>query len=145
MAIWFLKDYKAIPASLNAYLGNHIHGRLNIEYTDIGEDWIKAQMPCTPVTHNPMGIMHGGAISLFADSVGGVSTNACVDRSVTNYVTLNLSINFFSSVREGMIYATAHPVQVGKSTAVTNVEVTSEKGKLIAVACLTMANYVRPS
>jgi 1,4-dihydroxy-2-naphthoyl-CoA hydrolase len=56
--IWF-KEFT--PAMLNDRPKNHIGAVLGIEFTEVGDDFITATMPVDERTHQPAGILHGGA------------------------------------------------------------------------------------
>ncbi len=52
---------------------------LGIEFTEIGSDYLKATMPVDSRTHQPMGLLHGGASVAFAEKVGSMAGNLAVD------------------------------------------------------------------
>ncbi|WP_258956471.1 hotdog fold thioesterase [Legionella sainthelensi] len=58
MAIWF----KEISLNdLNQFGKNTMSEYLNIQFIEIGDDFLKATMPVNERTKQPIGILHGGA------------------------------------------------------------------------------------
>ncbi len=115
---------------------------LDIKFTDIGDDYLKAQMPVDNRTKQPMGIMHGGASCVLAETVGSTAANFCVDE--TRYcVGLDINVNHIRAMRSGFVVGTAKPYHLGRSTQVWGIEMTDEEGKLVSVSRLTMAVMIK--
>ena len=112
---------------------------LGIEFTEYGEDYLVARMPVNEKTRQPIGIMHGGASCVLAESVGSTAANCCVDTSKFYCVGLDINTNHIRSIREGFVIATARPYHLGKTTQVWGIEIKDEQDKLISVNRLTMA------
>lgn len=111
---------------------------LGIRYTDVGSNHLEATMPVGPRSHQPMGILHGGATAALVESVGSAASALHLDPSARHAVGLSLSINHLGSIREGMVIARADAVHLGRSTHVWDVRVRDESGRQIAVSRLTM-------
>ncbi len=112
---------------------------LGIEFIEIGDDYIKAKMPVDHRTHQPIGIMHGGASCVLAETVGSIAANYCVDPDKYYCVGLDINTNHIRSIRSGYVIGTAKPFHLGKSTQVWGIEIVNEEGRLISVNRLTMA------
>lgn len=112
---------------------------LNIQFTEIGDDFLIARMPVNERTKQPAGIMHGGASCALAESVGSTAANYCVDQSQFYCVGLDINTNHIRSIKEGFVIATAKPFHLGKTTQVWSIEIVNEEKKLISVNRLTMA------
>lgn len=111
---------------------------LDIVCIELGDDYLIASMPITDKNRQPLGIMHGGASCVLAESVGSIAANFCVDEN--HYcVGLDINTNHIRSVREGKVIATAKPFHLGKTTQVWGIEIKNEESKLISVNRLTMA------
>jgi acyl-CoA thioesterase len=82
------------------------------------------------LTH-PYGIAHGGAIASLADSAVAMALIDLVDPG-DRITTIEFKINFFASVDKGRLEAHAKIIHKGSKTAVGDVEVVDEKGKLVA-------------
>lgn len=111
---------------------------LAIEFTEIGDDFLTARMPVNQHTRQPIGIMHGGASCVLAESVGSTAANCCVDPNRFYCVGLEINTNHIRSIREGFVFGTAKPFHLGKSTQVWSIEITNEKKELISINRLTM-------
>lgn len=122
---------------------NTMVAHLGIEFTEIGDDFLVAKMPVDMRTHQPLGIMHGGASCVLAESVGSVAANCCVDLSKYYCVGLDINTNHIRSIREGYVIGTAKPFHLGKTTQVWGIDITDENEKLISVTRLTMAVLMR--
>lgn len=116
---------------------------LGIEFTEIGDNFLIARMPVDERTKQPLGIMHGGASCVLAETVGSTAANFCVDQSQQYCVGLDINTNHIRSAREGYVMGIAKPFHLGKSTQVWGIEIMNEEKKLISVNRLTMAVLAR--
>lgn len=112
---------------------------LGIEFIELGDDFLVARMPVNERTKQPIGIMHGGASCVLAETVGSTAANYCVDFSHSYCVGLDINTNHIRSMRNGFVIATAKPFHLGKSTQVWGIEIENEQGQLVSVNRLTMA------
>jgi 1,4-dihydroxy-2-naphthoyl-CoA hydrolase len=136
MAIWF----KAFDlARLNERRANTVDELLGITYSAFGEDWLAAKMPVDRRTHQPMGLLHGGASALLAESLGSVGANLCVDSTKSYCVGQTLTASHVSSVTDGEVYGTARPKHLGKRSQVWQIEVRKAGDALVCLATLTVA------
>ena len=117
---------------------NTMVDHLGIEFTDIGEDFLVARMPVDERTRQPIGIMHGGASCVLAETVGSTAANCCIDLTTSYCVGLDINTNHIRSIREGFVIGTAKPFHIGRSTHVWSIEIINEKNQLISVNRLTM-------
>lgn len=136
MAIW---QTKLTLESVNERSRNTMMEFLGIECIEIGDDYLVAKMPVDHRTRQPIGIMHGGASCVLAESVGSTAANCCVDQNKFYCVGLDINTNHIRSIREGFVFGTAKPFHLGKSTQVWSIEIVDEKKQLISVNRLTMA------
>jgi uncharacterized protein (TIGR00369 family) len=111
---------------------------LNITYTDIGEDYLTAQMPVNSSVHQPMGLLHGGASVALAESTGSAAVHVFIDSDNFEVRGLEISANHLKSKRDGIITATARPIHKGKTTHLWEVKITDEIGTLISLCKITM-------
>lgn len=112
---------------------------LGIQFTAIGEDYIEAKMPVDHRTHQPLGLLHGGASVALAETLGSVAATYCVDFSVQYCVGLEINANHIKSVKDGFVYGTARPIHVGKKTQVWEIEIVNDKKELVCVSRITLA------
>jgi len=112
---------------------------LGIEFVGVGDDYLEATMPVNAKTRQPMGIMHGGASCVLAETVGSTAAQYCLDVNTHYCVGLDINTNHIRSIRDGIVKAKATPYHLGKSTQVWSIEIKNSEEKLISVTRLTMA------
>ncbi len=112
---------------------------LGIEFTKIGEDFIEAKMPVDSRTHQPMGLLHGGASVALAETLGSVGASCCIDMSTSYCVGLEINANHIKSMRSGFAIGVAKPIHIGKKTHVWEIRITNEQLELVCVSRITMA------
>lgn len=123
---------------------NTLVEHLGIEITEVGDDYMIASMPVDHRTHQPMGILHGGASIALAETVGSMAANLAVDEN--HYcVGLEVNGNHLKSVSSGKVLAKAKPVHLGRSTQVWDIRISDESEKNICISRLTMAVLKKPS
>jgi 1,4-dihydroxy-2-naphthoyl-CoA hydrolase len=132
--------WKVTPevAQLNEHADNLV-GHLGIEFTEIGTDYLKARMPVDRRTHQPYGLLHGGASVVLAETLGSTGAMLCVDQSKSYVVGLEVNANHVRSVAGGWVIGTARPLHVGRSTQLWDIHIVDEAGKLVCVSRLTVA------
>lgn len=137
MSIWFKKDLKVQDF---LHLGkNTMSEFLEMEFVEIGNDFLKMQMPVTNKTKRPFGILHGGASVALAETVGSFASALVVDSSLKNCVGLEINANHIKSVSDGFVIATCKPIHLGRSTHVWDIQIHSHEQKLICISRLTVA------
>lgn len=117
---------------------------LGIRLTEIGEDFLRATMPVHPQTHQPMGVLHGGASVSLAETVGSMAANLCVDAERHVCLGQEINANHLRSVASGMVTATARPYHIGARSQVWHIEIRDERQRLVCVSRLTIAVVERP-
>lgn len=118
---------------------NTIVSHLGIEFTKVGDNYVCAQMPVDNRTRQPIGIMHGGASCVLAETVGSIAANFCVDPLEFYCVGLDINTNHIRSVRFGYVIATAKPFHLGGSTQVWGIKIVNKAEELISISRLTVA------
>ncbi|MBZ2187640.1 hotdog fold thioesterase [Alcanivorax sp. JB21] len=135
MAIW---TQAPDLATANRLQQGTICEHLGIRITDIGDDSLTGTMPVDTRTHQPMGILHGGASVVLAESLGSMAANMCA--APGHYcVGLDINANHLRSVRTGLVTGVARPLHLGRSTQVWEIHIREESGKPVCVARLTMS------
>jgi 1,4-dihydroxy-2-naphthoyl-CoA hydrolase len=112
---------------------------LGIEFTAIGEDWLEAKMPVDARTHQPLGLLHGGASVALAETLGSVAATCCVDLKNQYCVGLDINANHIKSVKNGFVYGKTKPLHIGKKTHVWEIRITNEEKELVCISRITMA------
>ena len=132
MSVWF-KDYKIENFRSSINIDKH----LEIEFVELGDNYLKAKMPVNEKTRQPLGLLHGGASCVIAESTASCAAYLTVDPSKKTVVGLSLTANHIKSITEGFVYAIASPSHIGKSTSVWNVKIEDEKENLISKIVFT--------
>lgn len=141
MSIW----RSVLPLeTLNAGGAGTLMGPLGIEFTEIGEDFVRGTMPVDARTHQPYGLLHGGASVALAETLGSMGANMCVDSSRYLCVGQEINANHLKSVRSGRVTGTARPLHVGMRSQVWSIDIVNEAGALVCVSRLTVAVIQRP-
>ena len=135
MSIW---RTTATAAELNERGSRTLPGYLGIRVTEIGADFLRATMPVNEHTHQPFGVLHGGASVALAETVGSLAAMLCIDPA---YIALgqDINANHVRSVSSGLVTATARPFHLGRSSHVWHIEIRDEQERLVCVSRLTMA------
>jgi 1,4-dihydroxy-2-naphthoyl-CoA hydrolase len=130
---------QATPEQMMERSRNTLAERIGIRVTEIGPDYLRATMPVNSHTHQPMGILHGGASVALAETVGSLAANLCVD--VEKYVCVGQEINanHLRPAASGLVTGTARPFHIGSKSQVWGIEIRDENEKLVCVSRLTMA------
>lgn len=137
MSIWFKKDI-AIP-DFEHWSKNTMVEYLGIKFTDIGENFIKASMPVDHRTHQPYGLLHGGASAALAETLGSVASALVIDQEKFICVGIEINANHIRSARSGLVIGTCSPIHIGSTTHVWDIRIHDENSKLICVSRLTVA------
>jgi len=124
---------------LNKMSTNTMVEHLGIVFTVIGEDFIEATMPVDHRTHQPLGLLHGGASVVLAETLGSVAAYFCVDSTKQYCVGLDINANHIKSVREGFVTGRTKPIHIGKRTQVWEIRITNEQKELVCISRITMA------
>lgn len=125
--------------ALNASSRGTLIEHLGIVFTEAGADWLRATMPVDARTHQPYGLLHGGASVVLAESLGSMAGNLCVDPDTQMCVGLEINANHLRAVTDGHVTGTARAVHVGRSTQVWDIGIEDAGGRRTCVSRLTLA------
>ena len=133
-----MDDYREkILKVCNESSKNTLMETLQIEFIDVGEDYLVAKMPVNPKVHQPDGVLHGGATIALAETVGSMASYIFLDTQKVFIRGIEIAANHVKSVREGEVFAKAIIVHKGRTTQLWNIKVTNAEGDLISVCKLT--------
>ena len=131
--------HSIIIDDLNKMNKNTLGEQLGIEFTEIGERYLCARMPVDHRTHQPYGLLHGGASVSLAETLGSVAAHSVIDRNKQICVGQEINANHVRGVRTGYVYGKASPIHIGKSSHVWQIRITDEQDKLVCISRITMA------
>jgi 1,4-dihydroxy-2-naphthoyl-CoA hydrolase len=124
---------------LQEHSRNTLAEAIGIRVTEIGADFLRATMPVKSITHQPMGVLHGGASVALAETVGSLAANMCVDQSLYLCMGQEINANHLRPVSSGVVTATARAYHIGKRSHVWQIEIRDDQEKLVCVSRLTIA------
>lgn len=112
---------------------------LGIKFTAIGPDFISATMPVDERTKQPLGLLHGGASVVLAETLGSIAANCVVDNQKQYCVGLEINANHIRSAKKGFVTGTTKPIHLGKSTQIWEILIKDELEQLVCISRITMA------
>ena len=126
-------------ARLNGWSRHTLMATLGIELTAVGDDFLCGTMPVDARTHQPYGLLHGGASVVLAETLGSTAAMLTLDPEKEAAVGLDINANHLRGVRQGLVTGTARPLHLGRTTQVWEIRIVDEADKLVCISRLTMA------
>ncbi len=141
MSIWHtpIESQENELERINAWSRGTMMEPLGIVFTEIGEDFLRGTMPVEARTHQPFGLLHGGASVALAETVGSTAAILTLDPDKEVAVGLDINANHMRGVRSGLVTGTARPLHMGRTTQVWEIRIEGERGQLVCISRLTMA------
>ena len=136
------RQHKSLD-ELNAMCRGTAMEPLGIVFTEIGPDYLRATMPVDARTHQPYGLLHGGASVLLAETLGSTAGMLCVGEG-QGVVGIEINANHLRGVRQGQVTGTVRALHVGRSTQVWDIRIEDDAGKLVCSSRLTVAVIALP-
>jgi 1,4-dihydroxy-2-naphthoyl-CoA hydrolase len=112
---------------------------VDIRFSEIGPDYLRATMPVDRRTWQPYGLLHGGATVVLAETLGSVGATCCVDTSRYYCVGQEINANHIRSARSGRVTGTARPIHLGSRSHVWEIRVEDDRQRLVAISRMTLA------
>jgi len=128
--------------ALNARSAGTLMETLGIVFTELGDGFLRASMPVDARTHQPYGLLHGGASVALAETLG--SSAGMMMAGGNAVVGLEINANHLRAVRSGIVTGTARPLHVGRSTQVWDIHIEDEAGKPVCISRITLAVLPQP-
>ncbi|NRB57596.1 MAG: hotdog fold thioesterase [Salinicola sp.] len=136
MSIWKRESsLEILAAECRRTLVEHI----GIEFTELGEESLRGRMPVDARTHQPYGLLHGGASVVLAETLGSIAANLCLADESKMAVGLEINANHVRAVRQGWVEGCARPLHIGGTTQLWEIRIEDERGRLVCMSRLTMA------
>lgn len=126
-------------ARINGWSANTMMETLGIRITAIGDDWLQGTMPVDHRTHQPYGLLHGGASVVLAETLGSTAAMLTLDPAKELAVGLDINANHVRGVRSGTVIGTARVLHIGRTTQVWEIRIEDEEGALVCISRLTVA------
>ena len=90
---------------INAFNRNTLMEVLDIKCIEIGPDYIVSTMPVDHRTHQPMGLLHGGASAALIESIGSMGSTLLLDLEKEYPVGLEVNANHVGGIKSGSVKA----------------------------------------
>ncbi len=126
-----------ILKACNAICKNTLMETLDIQFVDVGADFITATMPVTSKVHQPDGVLHGGATVALAESVGSAGAYVFLNSTDVMVRGIEISANHIKSVSSGVVTATASIIHKGKTLQLWQIRVEDNQGDLVSLIKLS--------
>jgi len=124
---------------VNGWAPNTMIGTLGIRIIEIGDDYVRGTLPVDARTHQPYGLLHGGASVSLAETLGSMAAMLCLDPAKEAAVGLDINANHLRAVTDGLVIGTARPIHVGRTTQVWEIRIEDERARLVCISRLTVA------
>jgi 1,4-dihydroxy-2-naphthoyl-CoA hydrolase len=131
---------KKLPIeTVNGWSRNTLMQTLGIECVEIGADYLVARMPVDARTHQPAGLLHGGASMALIESIGSMGSGLLLHGTPDMPVGIEINANHVRAVTSGHVLGKGQLVHAGKRTHLWQVDITDEaSGKLVSTGRLTV-------
>lgn len=124
---------------INAAGANTIATSLDIRFEAFSEDSLTASMVVDQRTHQPFGLLHGGASVVLAETLGSMASYLVIDTEKFFCVGLEVNANHVRGVRSGRVTGVVRPLHIGRTTHVWDIRLSNDEGKLCCISRLTVA------
>ncbi len=128
--------------ALNARSAGTLMQAIGIEFTKLGDGYLRATMPVDARTHQPYGLLHGGASVALAETLG--SSAGMMMAGGNAVVGLEINANHLRAVRDGVVTGTARALHIGRSTQVWEIRIEDEAARLVCISRITLAVLPQP-
>lgn len=135
--IWFNKDLKF--EDLVGLKADTMSSLLEMEWVELGPDFLRMRMPVNDKTRQPYGLLHGGASCALAETIGSIGSFLVIDSNEKLCVGLEINANHIKSARDGFVTATARPLHLGSTTHVWDIRIEDDSKNLICISRHTVA------
>jgi 1,4-dihydroxy-2-naphthoyl-CoA hydrolase len=137
MSIWF--DKTLTLSAIKDFGLEAMAGLLEMEWAEIGENYLKLKMPVNEKTKQAYGLLHGGASCALVETIGSIGSILVIDREKFACVGLEINANHIRSATSGFVTAFCKPLHLGKATHVWDIKIFDDQDKLICASRLTVA------
>jgi len=139
MTIWF-KPYTV--EDLNNFRGVHkdnVNKVLDIVFTEVGDDYLKATMPVDHRTIQPFGILHGGVSCVLGESLGSVAAWMCIDPAKQKAVGLEIHAHHLRPVSSGKVTGICKPLHMGRTMHLWQIDTFTDEEKMNCTMRISVA------
>tara|TARA_B100001758_G_C18380214_1_gene596778 strand:- start:686 stop:1111 length:426 start_codon:yes stop_codon:yes gene_type:complete len=125
--------------TINSMNKNTLMEQLDIKCVEIGDDYVVSTMPVNSKTHQPMGLLHGGASAALIESIASMGSTLLIDIRKEHPVGLEINANHISSIQSGLVRGVGKIIHAGRRTHVWQVDIFDDQtNKLLCTGRLTV-------
>jgi len=129
----------ALDPKFTAGMKNTMAEALGMELVEVAPGRVVATMPVDHRTHQPYGLLHGGASVALAETVASLGGWILVAGEGKVVVGQEINANHLRSVRSGKVKAIGEIIHQGKTSQVWGIKIFDEAEKLICISRCTLA------
>jgi len=128
-----------IDPKFSGAIQNTMAEALGMELLEVGDGRVVATMPVDHRTHQPLGLLHGGASVALAETVASVGGWKLVAEQGKVVVGQEINANHLRSVRSGKVKAIGEIIHQGRTSQVWQIKIYDEAERLICISRCTLA------
>ncbi len=117
----------------------HMGVWLDIQFIKVEDDALHARMPVNDRTRQPMGILHGGASVVLAETIGSVASWYVIDPETSVPVGMEINANHLRPVKDGFVTAVCKPLHMGRTSHVWDIRLFDDENRPVCISRLTVA------
>lgn len=133
---------KTSPDTANHFLKDTLAEHLDIEIVECQEGRVVATMPVDKRTHQPLGLLHGGASLALAETVASMGGAMLVIKEGKAVVGQEINANHIRSVTSGRVKGVGEVIHQGKTSQVWEIKIYDNENRLICISRCTLAVIV---
>ena len=126
-------DFEALRRNANQI---PMYRLIGMEVVEARAGYSRFRLPFRKELTQPMGVMHGGAFAAVADSAVAIALWGLVGMDKV-FTTIEMKINFIAPVASGEVIAEGNIVHCGRKTAIGDVTLKNEEGRLVGKCLAT--------
>ncbi|MCE3228419.1 MAG: esterase [Bacteroidetes bacterium] len=134
MSIW---NGEITTIVLNDLNKNTLGEFFEIDFIEVGPDYLKAKMPVTNKVKQPFGLLHGGASVALAETIGSVASWCLVNRELFMGVGVEINASHVKAVTSGSVTAICSPIKIGGKTHIWEIKIYNDQNELCCVSRFT--------
>lgn len=131
-----MENFKEVPTIADA---------IGLEVLTVEAERVTGKMPVDSRTHQPFGLLHGGASVVLAETLGSVGSHFLVSDQGKVAVGVEVNANHIRGVRSGWVFGEAKLIHRGGKMHVWNIEIKDEKERLVCTSRLTVMIIPNPN
>ncbi|HRG38228.1 MAG TPA: hotdog fold thioesterase, partial [Bacteroidia bacterium] len=124
---------------LNWVKANTLAESLEINLTEIGDDYLVGTMPVDNRTKQPFGLLHGGASVALAETLGSIASLLVVNQDLFIGVGIEINANHVKAVTKGLVTGICKPLHIKGKTHVWEIKIYNEANEMTCVSRFTCA------